>query len=441
MKTVMLVLLATVAAWLALPLRAQAPASPATTPASAPPLPPAALVLRAIERTPEVQAAVAVLARAEADARSRAVGTHETQLTVIPQRRRIRGGPTFNEWEAEISRGVRWPGKARLDRLIGREGVEAAQLNLADAHHAGARRLLRLWSAWQRAGVMARLQHRQVDIWERDRKAIARRVELGDAALRDRVAADAALAQSRAAALQADAEEQTARRTLQSAFPDLPLPPLVRLGTSPLQLDGEDRYWSQLIVKRSHEIGAVEAVVRMRQAQVRRARADRLADPTVGVRVLNDLGGRERALGLVFSIPIGVRQRSAHVAAADADALAAQADSVMVRRDVSRDAREVVAHARAMHAIWRSRDQARRAAEDSVARDERAYALGESGLAELLAARRTALDAALAERRAAVDVIEAVARVRIDAHEMWHHHTGSSDPDEHADSGNHLPDL
>ncbi|NKZ39933.1 TolC family protein [Oleiagrimonas citrea] len=404
-------------------------------------LPPASLALRAIERTPEVQLAAAALARAEADARLRRVGPHEFQLSAIPQRRRVEGGPTFNEWEAEISRAVRWPGKARLDREIGQYGVEAAQLNLADAHHAGARRLLALWAMWQRASVTARQQHLQVDVWERDRKAIARRVELGDAALRDRVAADAALAQARAAALQADADEASARRMLQSAFPGLPLPPRVRLDAMPPELSGTNLHWSQLIVQRSHEIGAAEAVVRMRESEARRARADRLADPTVGVRVLNDLGGRERAVGLVFSMPIGVRQRGAKAAAAEADALSAQADSAMVQRDVSRDAREAVARARSARAVWRSREQALKAADDSAAKAERAYALGESGLAELLAARRTALDAALAERRAAVDALEGVARVRIDAHEMWHHHTGGSDPDEHAGEAMHLPDL
>lgn len=437
MNLARLLALAIALAGLALPVRSQTVAGAA--PVSS--LPPERLALRAIERTPEVQAAAAGLARAEAESRLRSVGTHEAQLSVVPQRRRIEGGPTYNEWEAELSRAVRWPGKARLDREIGAGGVEVARLDLADAHHASARRLLALWSAWQRAWVVAKQQHEQVRLWARDRKAIARRVELGDAAQRDRIAADAALAQARAAALQADADEQSARRMLTSAFPGLPLPPRVRLGKAPPALAGSDAYWSGLIIQRSHEIGAADARVRMREAEARRARADRLADPTVGVRVLNDLGGRERALGLVLSIPIGVRQRGARAAAADADALAEQAQAAMVHRDIARDAREVVARAHAFRAIWRSRADALDAAQDSAAREERAYALGESGLAELLAARRVERDAALAERRAAVDAIEAVARVRIDAHDLWHHHTGESDPDDHADHRVHLPDM
>ena len=435
MKRWLSVLLMMLAVPVAVVAQAPVPAFPSL------PLPPAELVLQAIERTPEVQAAAAVLARAEADARLRNVGTHEATLTMIPQRRRIQGGPTYNEWEADLSRPLRWPHKARLDREIGATGVEAARLMFADAHHAGARRLLMLWSNWQRTRVIAEQQRAQVATWERDHKAIARRVELGDAARRDLVAADAALAQARAAALQAEADAQVAELTLRSAFPELPLPERVRLGDEPPTLGGSDAHWSELIVQRSHEIGAADALARQREAEARRARADRLPDPTVGIRVMDDLGGRERAVGLIVSIPIGVRQRGARAAAAGADALAAQAELAMVQRDISSSAREGVARARAAHAIWSSRHLALIAARDSANKTERAYALGESGLAELLVARRSELEAALAERSAAVDAIETVTLVRIDAHDLWHHHTGGPDLDEHAGGDAHLPDL
>lgn len=423
---------------LALPAMVAAQTSASPSPNLA--LPPEELVLSAIERMPEVQAAAAALARAEADGRLRSVGPHETTLMMIPQRRRIQGGPTFNEWEADLTRAVRWPHKARLDREIGAAGVEAAQLTLADSYHAGARRVLVLWSDWQRARVVATQQHAQVTTWERDHKAIARRVELGDAARRDLVAAEAALAQARADTLQAEADVQVTGLALRSTFPSLPLPAQMPLGGGPPPLTGNDTHWSELIMERSHEIGVAAALAHQREAEAQRVRADRLPDPTVGVRVLDDLGGRERAVGLIVSIPFGVRQRSALAAAAGADALAAEADLAVIRRDITRDALERVVRARAAHAIWEGRNQALAAALDSVSKTERAYTLGESGLAELLVARRAGLDAALAERSAAVDAIEAVALVRIDAHDLWHHHAGEADSDEHSGGVPHLPD-
>lgn len=406
----------------------------AQTAAAVPPplhLPAEELALPAIARMPEIQAAMARLSRAEADARLRDVGSHEATLLMIPQRRTIQNGPTFNEWEADLSRGVRWPHKAGLDREIGAAGTEAAQLSLADAYHAGARRLLALWTGWQRGRAVVAEQHAQVAIWERDYQAIGRRLALGDAARRDQVAAEAALAQARAAALRAEADLQVATLALHSTFPGLPLPGHATVAGEPAQLDGSDAHWSGLIVERSHEIGIAAALARQREAEARRARADRLPDPTVGVRVLDDLGGRERAVGLIVSIPIGVRQRSATAAAAGADALQAEAELAVVRRDIEHDAIDRVAQMRATHAIWVQRSQALRAAADSASRTERAYTLGESGLAELLLARRSALEAALAERGAAIDATEAMAMVRIDAHDLWHYHAGEGDNEAH----------
>ena len=138
----------------------------ATTPALE--LPAEEVALPAIARMPEIQSARAQLSRAEADARLRNIGSHETTLLMIPQRRTIQGGPTFNEWEADLTRGVRWPHKARLDREIGAAGAEAAQLALADTYHAGARRLLALWTGWQRARAAVAEQHAQVAVRELD---------------------------------------------------------------------------------------------------------------------------------------------------------------------------------------------------------------------------------------------------------------------------------
>ncbi len=397
-------------------------------------LPPQELVLRAIEATPEVHAAEAQLARAEAEQRMRRVGSHETQLTVLPQQRQVEGGARYREWEVALARGVRWPGKARLDREIGAQGYEAARLLLEDAHHAGARRLLALWTDWQRAGVLADVQQSQVALWQRDLAVVRRRVQLGDAARRDLVTVEAALAQARASALQALAAQMSARLALVSEFPGLPLPQQVFLPTVPPRLGDND--WVALVLQRSHEVGAAEAMVQQRRAEAARARAERMPDPVVGIRVLNERGGRERALGLTLSIPLGGSYRGAVAAAAGADALAAEARLSMVRREAKHDVQLAVAMARSLHGIWQQQKVARTAAEASASKAERAYALGESSLTDVLAARRVVQETALAERRASIDAVEAVARVEVDAHELWHRHEGADD-----DAAPSLPSL
>lgn len=391
-------------------------------------LPPAELVLRAISVTPEVQGAEAGVSRADAQARMRASGSYEPQITAIPQRRRVEGDRTYNEWELDVTRSVRWPNKVRLDREIGAHGQEAAQLGLEDAHHAAARRLLATWSDWQRARAERAQLAQLVDVAQRDRDAIARRVALGDAAERERIAADAALAQSRAALQRAQAAQTQAELLWRSVFPTVPLPEReVPADYTPPELEGSDQAWVELIIARSHEIGASAALARQKDAQARRARADRMPDPSVGLRVINDLGGRERAYGVVLGIPLGGSYRRAEAASASADAQAAEADLAVVKRDVERNARAVVAAARAQREIWDSQRQALAAAREHASKAARAYALGESGIAELLAARRTEQEAALAERQAAIDALEAVTRVRVDAHAIWHRHDDAED--------------
>ena len=397
-----------------------------------PMLPPASLVLQAVSATPEVHRAEAWVAAADAQARMRAVGSHEAQVTVIPQRRRVQGDRDYNEWELDVARPVRLPGKARLDREIGSAGQQAARLLLEDAHHAAARRLLAAWSQWQRARAEHEQLRQLVEIARRDRDTVARRVQLGDAAERERLATESALAQAQAALLRAQSTLTGAELAWRSEFPSVPLPERTADGTyAPPALDGDDGAWVQLIVTRSHEIGASEALARQKDAEARRARADRVADPTLGIRMLNDLGGRERAYGVVLGIPLGGSYRRAAALKADADTLAAEADLATVRRDIGRDARMVVAAARAGHAIWESRREALQVTSASAAKAARAYALGEAGIAELLAARRAEQEAMLAERQSAIDALEAVTRVQVDAHTIWHRH---DDHDESSDA-------
>jgi outer membrane protein TolC len=282
-----------------------------------------------------------------------------------------------------------------------------------------------------------------VDVAQRDRDAVARRVALGDAAERERIAADAALAQSRVALQRAQAAQTQAELLWRSVFPTIPLPERVPAADYvPPELEGGDLSWIDLIIARSHEVGMSAALARQKDAEARRARADRMPDPNLGIRMLNDLGGRERAYGVVLGIPLGGSYRRAEAASARADAQAADAELALVKRAVERDARAVVAAARAQREIWISQRQALEAARAHAAKAARAYALGESGIAELLAARRTEQEAALAERQAAIDALEAVTRVPVDAHDLWHRHDADDAGDQPGSGGlPRLPDM
>ncbi len=316
-------------------------------------LPPEPVALRAISLHPEVIAATAKVRQAGAEARGLQYGEHEVQISVVPQRREIRGGPTYHEYEGQLTRAIRWPGKARLDREIGQSGNRIATLGQADMEHAVARELLLAWMEWLRTDALHAIATADLDLLGRDRAGIARRVSLGDAAQRDLDLADATLAQSRAREAAASGASDNARLLLSGTFPQLALPQRVPAIPAPASVSTEDlRDHARLIIDRSHEIAAADTEALQLQQRAARARADRVADPTVGFRYLDERGGEERVLGLVLSIPFGGGARTAN---ADAQAAAADAGDARARamqRDITTHAQQLAARAEAAFAHW-----------------------------------------------------------------------------------------
>jgi hypothetical protein len=101
----------------------------------------------------------------------------------------------------------------------------------------------------------------------------------------------------------------------------------------------------RLIVARSHEIAAAAGTAERQSILARRARADRVADPSLGVRLFSERGGEEQGAGLFASLPLGGGDRRALSDQAAAEAGAAQAERVVVEREVSGNAAADVAEA------------------------------------------------------------------------------------------------
>ena len=106
-------------------------------------LPSSAQVHAALRAQPAVRAAAKRVQAAAATQRALDVGSHEFQANSGLQRRHVTNEQRgYNEWELGISRTIRLPGKARLDREIGSSTRSVADLRLEDAEHQVARRLL-----------------------------------------------------------------------------------------------------------------------------------------------------------------------------------------------------------------------------------------------------------------------------------------------------------
>lgn len=383
-------------------------------------LPPEALVGPALQAQPNVRAAVARVGAATASARALSVGSHEFEAVVIPQQRTTRADGNFHEWEALVSRRIRLPGKARLDREIGDHTRSAADLRLDDAEHQAARRLLEVWMGWLRNSLTADETSAQEALLIRERDALARRVALGDAAQRDLDLFEAERAQLAVQVISARAAATAARQVLTAEFPQLPVPDRAPVLPEPASLPGGVQAWRERIIARSHEIGIANEDATRLSLVAARTRADRTPDPSVGVRVMSDRGGAERAFGLVLSIPIGTDYRSALAATESANAAAAEADAAGVRRTIEQAAWATAQAAESRLAQWQSQQQALVAQVAASTRTRRAWELGETPLGEYLLAQRNQRQARLAEALARVDALQALLQVRVDTHELWH---------------------
>jgi outer membrane protein TolC len=383
------------------------------------PLPPSGEALAAIDERPAVHEALAMQVAAESRARALGVGPHEFTLGGGWHERRVESEGDYNEWEAFVTRGVRLPGKAGIDRSLGEVEMEAAENGLADARHVEARRLLAAWFAWLTTGAEAKRDAELAKMLKRTVVAARRQAELGEISTMELELAEAEAARATAAATRSAVSAGQARRALLVAFPALSVPGHPPEAPAPVAPERPLVDWPAVILERSHEIRLAELDEQRARLTAERASKDRWPDPTVGLRVLDERGGAEEALGVIVSMPLPGRYRSALAAESRQKAAAALARVETMRREVVETADQDVAEAQAALTAWPSSEEAARQAARYLEKAQRAFELGEIGLPALLISVISASETIHEERMARLGAQEALARLRIDAHELW----------------------
>lgn len=381
-------------------------------------LPPEEKILEVLEASPSLMEARAMLGRAEAEARMLDAGEHETTLTAALDDRRVRGIGSYSEWSLQAARGLRLPGKASLDRAAGQAGVRAAHNGVDDARHQASLDLIQRYLAWTQAAETRLVDAEELETYGRETRALARRVELQDAALLDLEQARGAEAQARAALARSQGAERTARAELDARYPGLAaeIPPLLPAPGAPARPLPQ---WADLIVQRSHEVVIARALAERERLLARRLRKELFPDPTIGVRTFNERGGEETGVGVFVSTPFGGARRSAAADQQSALASAAEARLSMTSREVLATAQTDVIAASAALDAWRDAALALEAALQASRRIARAYDLGERDLTDRLLAERHAYDARRIELSARAHAHGALLKLALDAHELW----------------------
>ena len=386
---------------------------------AAPNLPDEPQVVAALDNHPSVAGSAQRLEAARAAAQMLARGTQEFTLSSSYMSRDISGERRYDEFDASLTRPIRLPGKAGLDRKTGQLGIEVAQNVMEDVRHQTALVLADMWINWLSAGELHGNDLATADLLEQEVRALTRRHELRDASRLEIDQTQAALDQARGQATRTLADMERARVMLAANFPDLPLPPAPPgLGTPELPAEGLEKL-RDLVISRSHEILASQREAERVTTLAERAQRDRLADPSVGVRVFRERGGLERGGGLTFSMPLGGGYRKATADQASSEASAAQFELVSTRRMVEATAQSDLLDARNRLASWDKFDAGARTAATAAARVSTGYRLGAIDLSDLLLARRQEHEAKRMEITARADSIRSILKLQIDSHVIW----------------------
>lgn len=326
-----------------------------------------------------------------------------------------RSGPDAGravDHDLALEGALRLPGKAALHDGLGQARAAQAQAQTRSTCTDGARQLLDELAHWQRTQATAQAWQQQAELLKRQQDAVARRQQLGDAAVLEGLQAQAAWQQARH---QADAQRLLAeqlRQALQARHSGLQLHDGPMPVVNPRQ--PEAAAWLDGVLDRHPDLAVARLDAAAARQQARVEQAETRPDPTLALRWGRARSSGEQTLGLSISVPLGGDARQAGADAAAARALAAQWRLDDVQQRLRRTLQQHLVQA---DAAQRARDLAHQAwrLQDEVAtRLARGYALGEGALADLLSAHRLAHEQRLQWQLAVVDDAHAQAQLALD---------------------------
>lgn len=387
-----------------------------------PGLPPDEVVRETLRAHPDAQAANSEIRYEIANQERLEGGSYEWNLRMGGQQRKslpaIGEREQFSEWNLALERPLRLPGKASTDAEIGAAGVARAKTAFAQVLHESKRDLLQSWFVWLKENAAASQWAAQVDLLERQQRAVKRRQELGDASRLESIQTEAALAMAKAQSLQAISRQQSAREVLQRRYPGLPINQPGSFGEISAEI-GDEAEWQAAVAEHSYELAMARQQTGLAMLAARRQRQDRLPDPSVGIAFSRERGGDEQVVGAFISIPLAGGGRRAAEAGAAALADSARYREAAIARRVALETATSVQSARAAYATWLSSRTAAERLQEAASMSGRAYQLGEGSLNDWLMSLRSANEAQLAARYSQLDALEKRYRLMLDARRLW----------------------
>lgn len=284
---------------------------------------------------------------------------------------------------------MRLSGKRSTDKELGEIEVAIAEADLAAARREAQMTFAALWSDWRRAHEAARFAAQTADNAQDLADAGAQGVEAGGARAVDVDQLAAWAGFYAVEAMTAEVNAVNAKAALQATFPALALPRM------PDALGWGDARIADLLTAapvQSPRAQSAQLAADQADAAAKRARQDRIPDPTFGLQLTNEFGGQEKSFLATVSIPLSGRTRAATANEAKAQSASAAAQLRAAQLEAER---RIEAAKRSATAALSSLKQAKAAQAKIIGaldRLEKGRAAGGVSLIQLMTARRNLYD-------------------------------------------------
>ncbi|HRH77829.1 MAG TPA: TolC family protein [Cellvibrionaceae bacterium] len=370
-----------------------------------------------LAQDPAARRAQHLRASVEAEAGLTRTSPYEWTAGYTHQKRTYTGvDQRSNEWNLELERTVRLPGKYRADQRIADAtlGKASAQYNLA--RRETAENLITQYLEWlETRGVLALLQQQQ-QAAETNANAVAKRVKSGDAAAMDERLAVADLADVRRKVSSAQTAANHAWSQLSARYPvtdtQAALP-------DPLPVPQDSHWWQERIMAASDELAIVQAEHASAKASADRTSQDRIPDPTLGVFTGREAYGNEQLVGVRISMPLPGQKRSLAHRQQLAEANLAQDNLELTQRELLGRARGAYNDAVGSFERWQLANTAAATMQENARLLSKAYSLGEQDLQTLLRGRQQAAAAGEEELQARTEALQSYFQLLLDAKLLW----------------------
>jgi len=348
------------------------------------------LMNQAAEASPAVQIANLDIVRSEASADRLRANPYDYQVTAGVGQRFIDDPLAtenrYTEFGAGVSRTIRLPNKRDIDAQLADLEIRLAALTIESAKFEERKTFIALWNVWMQADQMAVISAAQAD--KAKELAALEQTKVDEGAGRQ-IDADLSLAEAEMARLEANGDalnEQAAKLNISSRYPALDLPdsPSVTSTFGPNEPMSPAIDWA---ATPNYQLSILKASQLRLQAE--RQSLYKRPDPTLGLDITDEFGGRETSVVATISIPIGGRAKKAASQETFAYANMAEVEAKLSLEVSKREFERAVQDARLNRTALASALKAKNASLTALERLEAGYKIGDVTLPDLLKAGRS----------------------------------------------------